>query len=277
MKKLWFYFWLIACPILAQPPGAIAPEDTGKVYQKIMIVPFEPQMYLCGIQSELGAASGMNHQQIVQSFRYGLATELQNKFLYYYNTVSLIHFNDTTKDVLRTYGSLIYKFEPYQLEPIKNEEESRFKKKKSKKKEETKIEGGQIVSNKSTEPKFAALYFRYPEILKYLGNKYGPDLFVFVTEMDIENDLSDQIALANNRYYRILRIHYAIVDVEGNFLHKGVAETRFLNTVKTVQRIKKEQFPLIAEEIAKMLPGTPKEEPIEINHLEKILPGKKPN
>ena len=275
MKNLWIYSLLFISPLFAQPPGAIAPGDTGKIYRKVMIVPFEPQMYLCGIQSELGAASGMNHQQIVQSFRYGLATELQNKFLYYYNTVSLVHFNDTAQDVLRTYGSLIYKFEPYEITPVEEEKEGRFSKKKAGKKD-SKIEGGQVVSNKSTEPKFAALYFRQPDILKYLGNKYGPDLFVFITEMDIENDLSDQIALANNRYFRILRIHYAIVDQEGNFLHKGVAETRFPNSVKTVQEIKKNQFPLIAEQIAKKLPGTPQETPLEINPLEKILPGNKP-
>ena len=134
-----------------------------------------------------------------------------------------------------------------------------------------------MISSKSTTPKFASLYFSHPEVLSYLSNKYGADLFVFITEMDIENDISDQVALANNRYKRILRIHYAIVNSDGEFIAKGVAETTFYNNVNKMEVIKSQHFPAIAEQIALKLPGMIKEEPAEINPLEKILPGKKPN
>ena len=250
-------------------------DTTHKEYKKIMIIPFEPEMYLCGIQRNIAAESNKSHSQIVRFFRYGLSSQLQNKFLYLYNTTSLIHFNDSTKDLLKTYASIRYKFEPYQKELTAEEIEAGKKKKKKilfKKKKQTKISNGQLVSRKTTEPKFASLQIRNKAILAYLSNKYQTDLFVFITELDIQNNISDQTALANNRYTRDLRAHYAIVDYEGRFISKGVVSTTFPNTVNSVNEITSVYFPKLADKLVEKLPKKIKLIEKKIDPLEKIKP-----
>lgn len=255
--------------------------DTTKKYSKIMIVPFEHQMYLCDVQSSLAAVSKKNHQQIVQFFRYGIASELQNKFLYLYNTSSLIHIQDTMHDLERTYAAVRYKFEVYEEEPVATEEPSKKKSLFPKKKKKTtssskkgKIKNGQLVSTKSLQTKYASLLIKKKEVLTYLEKKYATDLFVFVTELDIQNDISDQTALASNKYIRHLRLHYAIVDSKGNFISKGVVSTSFPNTVNDIQVIKDRYFPILAKKLAAKLPPTPKADPVPVDPLEKITPAK---
>lgn len=236
----------------------LSEQDTSfKDYKKVMIIPFEDQMYLCGIQRQIAETSKKSHQEIVRLFRYGLASQLQNKFLYSYSTASLIHFRDTTQDLLQTYASIAYQFEPYQKELTPEEAAAEKKKKRKlkfkKKKEPTKL-NGQLVSKKSTQPKFASLQIKKKEILTYLYKKYRTDLFVFITELDIQNDISNQVSLAQNTYKRDLRAHYAVVDSEGKFLSKGIVSTKFPNSVNSVSVITSVYFPKIADKLLLKLP-----------------------
>lgn len=268
-------FLAFSSAAFCQNDGPDLQDTTSKEYKKIMIIPFENEMYLCGIQSSIAAESNKTHQQIVKLFRYGLASQLQNKFLYMYSTTSLVHFNDTTKDLLKTYASVNYKFEPYQKELSPEELEAGKKKEKKKffkKKKQTKISKGQLVSRKTTQPKFASLQIKNKKILPYLSNKYQTDLYVFITELDIQNNITDQSALANNKYVRDLRAHYAIVDYEGKFISKGVVSTTFPNTVNTVQEISSIYFPKLADKLALKLPKKIQLIDKKIDPLEKIKP-----
>lgn len=273
-------FILITCFFLslitmAQNQRPDLPDTTHKVYKKIMIIPFESQMYLCGIQRNIAAESKKSHSQIVRFFRYGLSSQLQNKFLYSYSTASLIHFNDSTKDLLKTYASIGYKFEPYQKELTTEEIEAKKKKKTKaifKKKKRSKISRGQLVSRKTTQPQFASLQIKNKAILAYLSNKYHTDLFVFITELDIQNNISDQTTLVNNKYTRDLRAHYAIIDYEGKYISKGVVSTTFPNTVNSVQEITSVYFPILADKLVLKLPKKIQLIKKKIDPLEKIKP-----
>ncbi len=273
LVKLVCVFTLFCGGCFAQNKG-VSPEDTVEYsFRKIMIIPFEEHMYLCGIQSKLAAESHKSHKEIVRFFRYGVAAELQNKFLYLFNTSSLIHMQDTTQDLQRTYASIGYKFEV--AEELEDESSGKKKKKKvSKRRSEKKIKNGQLVSRKSTEQKFAALHLRDQKILPYLSNKYQVDLFLFLTEMDIENDLSDQLALANNRYNRKLRIHYAVVNKEGKVISKGIVQTAFSNKENSIKLIKSKYFPVLAEKLIAKLPATQRKKIETVDPLEKIQPRK---
>jgi hypothetical protein len=254
--------------------------DTTNKYRKVMIVPFEPTRYLCGIQRDLAETSNMTHEQIVQHFRYNLSASLQDEFLHLYHCVSLIHYSDTLKDLYDTYARVKYKFEIFEEEEVEDQNNNNGlkgligkKKKKAKQEERGGIENGQIVSNRSQHQKFAKVILQDEEWLKYLGNKYGADLFVFITELDIENDISDPIAFLNNDYKRFLKVNYCILDIKGKYLSEGIITTTFPNTVNDVQIITKDYFPEIAKALAAKLPQPftpriPKDE--VINPTEKL-------
>jgi hypothetical protein len=246
-----------------EKPDAIAhPNDSLiRKYQKVMIIPFESNMYICGIQPYLAASSGKTHLEIVEFFRNAVALELQNQFLYLYSTASLIHYSDTNKDIFKAYDAIAYKFEiaPIEKEEIDQENpidkaRSLFKRKNSKEYKRGLTKQGNIVSNKNTEQKFAAITVRKKENIAYLSKKYKADLFVYITEMDIENDISNQSAFINNEYERFLRLHYSMVNKTGEVISKGLVHIKFPNSVNTIQEIKKTYLPLIAKKLTTKLP-----------------------
>jgi hypothetical protein len=269
-------FILTTCFVQAQTGLA----DTTNKYKKVMIVPFEPTRYLCGIQRDLAETSNMSHEQIVQHFRYKLSSSLQDEFLQLYHCVSLIHYSDTLKDLYDTYSRVKYKFEVFEEEDEDDKNNTNGlkgligrKKKKNESEENGRIVNGQVVSKRTQQQKYAKVLLQDENWLKYLGNKYGADLFVFITELDIENDITDPIAFLNNDYKRILKVNYCVLDIKGKYVSEGIIKTTFPNTVNDVNMISKEFFPKIAKALALKLPQPftpriPKDE--VVNPTEKI-------
>ncbi len=263
MRKFTFIplFFLALGSLSAQKDTAVI--DTSYQYKKVMIIPFEENMYVCNIQNQLATTSHMNSAQIVRSFRYGAAAALQNKFLYLYSTTSLIHLvEDSLKDLRRVYGSISRSYEPIVEEP-KEEAKGlapvlkKFESKQQKKQggeEGTRVQNGQIISHQNSTPRFMNTMIRDPKLLGYLSEKYGTDLFVFLNEMDIENDLSDLVKVSENNYNRILKFHYTVYNHSQQIISKGVVSTTFPCTENNVGTIVKIYFPQIALKLAAKLP-----------------------
>ena len=266
--QLFLLFLLLFSKGLAQNgPDVILPDTTKPLYKKVMIIPFEENMYLCGVQTHLAQESRKTHNEIVEFFRESTVLELQNQFLYRYNTVSLLHYNDTTKDLLKAYEAVNYKFE---IAPVEKEEETSknaidkaknlFKKKeaKSSKFERGSTNNGQIVSLKNTDQKFVSVVVRKKENITYLSNKYNADLFVYVTEFDIENDMSDPTAFVNGDYKRVLKLHFSMVNKDGKVIEKGLVSIPIPNNQNNIFKIRTLYLPLAAKKMMDKLPYTPK-------------------
>ncbi len=240
---------------IAQDSAAL---DTSYKYKKVMIIPFEEQMYICQIQNLLASESQMNTAQIIRTFRYSIASSMQNEFLYLYSTTSLIHLvEDSLKDLHRVYGSISRTYDAVPEEPKEENKKSLpLLKKKTKKEdtERTQIQNGQIVSHHDNTPRFMNAVVKDKKLLPYLSKKYGTDLFVFINEMDIENDLSDPYKVAENNYLRILKFHYTIYNFRGQRVSMGVVSTTFPSTENKVANIVKNYFPLITKQLATKLP-----------------------
>ncbi len=262
-----FLITLVAFKGIAQNgPDVVLPDTTKPLFKKVMIIPFEKNMYLCGVQSYLAQKSRKTHNEIVDFFRESTALELQNQFLFRYNTISLLHYDDTARDLFKAYDAVAYNFE---IAPIEEEEEepknamdkakNLFKKKepKNSKYERGRTNEGQIVSRKNTDQKFANVVVRKQENLTYLANKYKADLFVYVTEFDIENDMSDQTAFVNGTYKRILKLHFSMVDEKGKIVEKGLATVTFPNEENDIYKIRTLYLPIAAKKMMEKLPYTP--------------------
>lgn len=265
----WILLLLIVVGVSAKAQNgadAVLPDTTKPLYNKVMVIPFEKSMYLVQVQTYLAQKSGKTHNEIVEFFRESVALEMQNQFLYKYNTVSLYHNNDTAKDLFKAYDAVRYKFEVAPVEePDGEEEESEnsidkarnlFKRKPQTEKEYERgtTSKGQIVSTKNTAQKFANVVVTKPELLQKLHKKYNTDLFVYVTEFDIENDISDQTAFINGDYKRLLRLHYSMVDKDGKIVEKGLVTIPFPNNENDIYRIRTLYLPLAAKKLSEKLP-----------------------
>lgn len=247
-------------------PDVVLPDTTEPLYKKVMIIPFEKNMYLCQVQTHLAQKSRKTHTEIVDFFRESTALELQNQFLFRYNTISLLHYDDTAKDLFKAYDAVKYNFE---VVPVEVEEEepknaldkakNLFKKKEPKpsKYERGTTNDGQIVSRKNTEQKFANVVVQKQETLNYLSEKYHADLFVYVTEFDIENDMADQTAFINGEYKRLIKLHFSMVNAKGKIVEKGLISVPFPNNENDINKIRTLYLPVAAKKMMEKLPYTP--------------------
>jgi len=271
MRSVQFFilFILLFSKVFAQNgPDVILPDTTKPLYKKVMIIPFEENMYLCGVQTHLAQESKKTHNEIVSFFREATVLELQNQFLYRYNTVSLLHYNDTTMDIFKAYDAVSYKFEIF-TSVEKEEETSKntidkaknlFKKKedKSSKFQRGSTNDGQIISLKNSDQKFANVVVRKKENIAYLSQKYNADLFVYVTEFDIENDISNPSQFVNGDYKRLLKLHFSMVNKDGKVIEKGMVSIPFPNNQNSIYKIRTLYLPLAAKKMMDKLPYTPK-------------------
>ena len=259
-RNILLFFILLACAQSARAQDTTK-LDTSYKFKKVMIIPFEEQMYICHIQNLLANESQMNTAQIIRNFRYGIASSMQNEFLYLYSTTSLIHLvEDSLKDLHRVYGSISRSYDPVPEEPKEESKKGfpsmlkKFEHKEKKDNEQTRIQNGQIVAHYNNTPRFMNTVIKDNKLLPYLSKKYGTDLFVFINEMDIENDLSDPYKVAENNYNRILKFHYTMYDFHGHVVSMGVVSTTFPSTENKVGSIVQNYFPLITRQLAGKLP-----------------------
>ena len=260
-SRIILLFFIVLCALHSAMAQDSLSQDTSYKYKKVMIIPFEEQMYICQIQNLLANESKMNTSQIIRSFRYNIASSMQNEFLYLYSTTSLIHLvEDSLKDLHRVYGSISRTYDAIPEEPKEENKKGlpllkKFEHKtKTPDNERTSIQNGQIVSHHDNTPRFMNAVIKDKKLLPYLNKKYGTDLFVFLNEMDIENDLSDPYKVAENNYLRILKFHYTIYNVKGQIVSMGIVSTTFPSTENNVGNIVKNYFPLITKQLATKLP-----------------------
>ena len=265
IPKIIFFSLIFLKGFAQNGPDVILPDTIKPLYKKVMIIPFEENMYLCAVQTYLAQDSRKTHNEIVQFFRESTVLELQNQFLYRYNTVSLLHYNDSSKDLFKAYDAVVYKFE---VAPVLTEEPPKSpidkakkifnkKEKKSSKFERGSTNDGQIVSLKNTDQKFASVVVKKKENITFLSQKYNADLFVYVTEFDIENDMSNPAAFVNGDYKRLLKLHFSMVNKKGIVIEKGLVSIPFPNNVNNIYKIRSNYLPLAAKKMMDKLPFTP--------------------
>lgn len=133
------------------------------------------------------------------------------------------------EDMNFVYESIEYK---YELVPERKKEVStlnKWKKKLPKKqpkpepKKGTYMENGQIVSNPESKPQYTNITVLNSDFLFVLNQKYKATTFVFINqyEMVIPTHV-DQIELQSDNYARILKVHYSVVDLDGNVIDSGL-------------------------------------------------------
>ncbi|MDX2003357.1 MAG: hypothetical protein SFW35_13045 [Chitinophagales bacterium] len=245
---------LLACLPFA---NVIAQNKTD--HPKVMIIPFDPDMYFNDSDEMLAKYNQKNIKEIRTMFRMGFNANLSAKILSEYETKSML--TDTTKDVAKDlyaiYKSISYfqdKSMPQQqsIEQGQTVNKSLFKKKPS---------GNDQTKSKLTETDKDGLHtymnvkIHDVKMLEYLKQKYGTELFVFVNQFNLVTNYEHCLDRATNTFEREIGIHYSIFDYTGKQLAGDVAIIKFPSNTNDMAVIIKETFPPIADHLTKDLPG----------------------
>ncbi len=217
--------------------------------QKVLIIPYEPRMHLSDADIDISEYSDRTPQQVRAMFRSGITEKINSKLGTTYQTYSLLQDMrpEAITEMDRIYSAIDYSFDTsYAIlhpRPDSTVSNGKWSERKAGKKELEKrtLEG---------DVKFMNVKILDPNLLSYLGNKYGTDLFVFLTQAEIKTKARDCFDFQTQNYHRDIKIHYVIFDKNGKELYGDVALVKFPSNSNDIGEIMAKNFPALSEKIS---------------------------
>ena len=219
----------------------------------VLIIPFEPRLYISDIDNQIVVKNEMNYQDIKAKFRAALDQNLFITLKPYFSPLSFytLQEEEARMELSYIYNSIGYK---YEVLPMEEEEETKGNKllnkfkKKEKNDEYTQagINNGQIVSMKTV--------ISNDELLATLNKKYQAEYYIFINELDIKRGMESQYVNSSKVEDRTIKVHYTIFNNKEE-VSSGAIITTFDGNENDINKIIKSQFGIIAEKIVnKIIP-----------------------
>ena len=228
-------------------------DSTGMIpIQKVMIIPYEPQMHLSDADMDISMYSDKTPMQIRTMLRSGITENLNAKLLGSYRTHSLLQDlrPEARQEVNRIYAGIDYSYDTsfaiLHPKPDSAAMKGKWNENKARKKELEK-------RSLSGDVRYMNVKMADPDLLKSLNRKYGADLFIFLTQIEIKTNSKDCVDYQSGQYGRDIKIHYTIYNVHGDQVYGDVAVVRFPSNSNEVDVIIDKNFPVIGDMISKTI------------------------
>ena len=238
-------------------------------YVKVMIIPFDPKLYMSDVDRGISKKTGMSPTQIKYNFRLGLANTMYSQTIKDHPSIQMYSAEneDVQQDLSYIYKSTGYHYDyvpedaekPKQSKP--KEVLNQIKKRAdetlygSKEQGGTKIIDGQLYSVDYSKDRFMNVRVLNPNMFEYLSIKYEAGYFVFINQLDVKiAPGTDYRALENEVYQREIKVHYSIYDQYGNQIYASAAKNYFPSVMNDMNMIIKGYMPKICNEIAFHIP-----------------------
>ncbi|TXB64687.1 hypothetical protein FRY74_09555 [Vicingus serpentipes] len=234
-------------------------EANGKA--KVLIIPFEPRLYISDIDKELVKENQMNFQDIKAKFRAALDQNIYISLKKYYTSLSFytIPQEDAIKELSYIYNSIGYKYEVMPVEEVVEKENTGKKlmnKFKKKEREEEPIEAGinngQIVSQTDDREKYMMTKISNENLINTLNKQYQATYYLFINELDIKRTMKESGGM-NSQSQREIKVHYTIFNNQEKVMDSGAIKTLFNSSENDIEKIIKSEFPLIADKLAEKI------------------------
>lgn len=268
MKLRVFLFLLF--PFLAQAQTDMFGDEKvtktdQEVYQegaeeeaKILIIPFEKNLFVCDIMRDLTTSNQMSANQIYHRLRNEIQLSLQAALKDSMETALFLN-TDSIKndDLINFYAVMGYDYVPI---PVEKEDGKKGKKKVEQPKErEVGIRNGQVVAERDVVDRYMKTVLKDNTILNEFYSKYGINRFLFINQMDVKMDLSDpETAFIDPK--RLAAIHYTVLDQNAKELTGGLASKHFAGTESRLNYIIGSTFYALSAEVLGKLVEKEKED-----------------
>jgi hypothetical protein len=238
--KFFFFLMFVSVFSFAQEGTRNAASNGNSSTGKIMLIPFEPKLYMSEIDQKINQQTKWGFETIRENFRHQLDTQLKLKFQSIDPVISF--YSDSAKmckDLEYVYKStnLSYDLVDKPTSAITVSEKK------------SGIKNGEIAVEVSDDKKFMNTKLTNTEALTYLNKKYKSEYFIFINELDIKNDMNSY-NMAEDVYQREIVVHYSILDRAGKTVNAGVSTARFTSKENNPKKISSQCFSVIATNIA---------------------------
>lgn len=207
---------------------------------KVLIIPFEPRMYMSHIDHKINAETKWSQKKIKEAIRFGLDEELYKCIKKKQEVMSFL--DDSVKykkELFKTYSAIQYKYD-------KIPDQNKYTAPKTEK-EIKAIQKGQIVADSDNEGKFMNVKVKDNTLLGTFTSKYKTDVFLFINQIDITS--SEVPGALNNSVIRTITVHYTIFSANGKEINSGISSVNFPPTVNHPDKIASDYLSKIAQEI----------------------------
>lgn len=219
------------------------PEREAQNAHKVMLIPFEPKLYMSEVDRAINAETDLTAKQIKHKLRDGLNEQLGKAFKNLkYGVVDLM--DDTVKYSKDLLG--IYQYLSYSYQKVPNQENYKAP---EKEKKETTIEKGQLNVETNSDARFMNAKITNPKVVPYLYSKYKTDLFVFVNQLDIIA-AGSATRFSDGSTNRKIILHYTVYTFDAKEINSGIAEVEFEPELNNPNKIVTRYFSIIANTIA---------------------------
>lgn len=234
-------------------------EDSLFKKASVLVIPFEPKLYMSQIDKQLAMRNGLNYDQLLEKMRLMLCEIVSFKVNETMKSYRLFQpDNDSImKELHYAYTSVNYVYRPLpeaiQKDPEKKKDSSvvklpsivnrkREKNTTTQKEGGTKIVNGQIVSEESGVEKFMDADLLNNQLLEELSGLYHSTWFIFLNQLDLlySSESPTQIRI---------KVHYTIFDVKNKKHYAGAAITLMPDHITDLKVIKDDYFFKTATEI----------------------------
>jgi hypothetical protein len=243
-KHFLFFSLLITAFSLSAQEGVRNSGAKKEITGKIMIVPFEPQMYMGDIGEKIYIESKWNFKQLSEYFRHQLDNQLKLSFQKISSPVVSFYIDSarTSKDLEYIYRSTSLSFDPIDKPAAPTTQA----------KKQNNIKNGQLAVEISSNVKFTNTKFTTTDLIPELHKKFKSEYFVFINELDIKT-VMESYDLASDSYQREVTVHYTIVDGMSKLINAGAATYRFSSKINDPKKIVNQTFSPIAAYISAKL------------------------
>jgi hypothetical protein len=230
-------------------------KEGEKNYSNIIIIPFEPKLYRSEIDRDISKRNDMNFEEIRNAFRKGLNNsmfiEAKQSNERAYGVVSLLGDDaDGMKDLEYIYKSIGYQnkicpadsqpntTEKKPIEEITGKIKNTFSAENKESENKNGIYNGQVMSADDNLEKYMSTTIINPNLLNYLAEKYNAGLFVFINQLDlVVAPGTDYRAFEQDNYPRLAKLHYSILNKEGEEVYGSVAKSWFTSRQNDTEKI----------------------------------------
>lgn len=231
---------VFSCHVHAQEGTRSTGNTSSRTMGRIMLIPFEPKLYMSEIDKKVNEQTHWNFNQIRENFRRQLDAQMQLKLKRYSSVVSF--YADSAKmykDLNYIYTNTHLSFDPIDKPKSGTQVAAR----------ETGIKDGQVAVEMSNEKIFTNILPNDLQVMTYLHTKYKAEYFIFINQLDIKNDMSSY-NIHTDSYLRKVDVHYTILDKTGKLIAAGISSSGFSSKENNPKKIIAQSFSPVATYIA---------------------------
>ncbi|MFM2157062.1 MAG: hypothetical protein RL516_1811 [Bacteroidota bacterium] len=212
---------------------------------KILLLPFNPDMYLSDIEQDIIQNTKMNPEEYRAYFRRALDSKIQGALKSYRPTVSLMgdQEGDDKKDLREFYAQAGYSY----LEPVGKGVGKAIDKKKGLFEKKSTAEKAPLYITTRGDDKFLNAAVTNNEFFKGLLSANGCNYAVSINQFEIKTNYSACIDLSRKLYRRELIIHYSIWNANAKLISGNFLVVYFPSDVNKPQEVVEKTYKSIAE------------------------------